>query len=94
MTPPDECDMTLAFVGCTGMTIDGPRLTVAVDDTLRLQTRGSGTEGGGWWGRSRATCGQRVTAGGGCDKRGGGGGKWGSNAEAEMVCGVSSDVLC
>ena len=42
----------------TAMTIDGPRSTVAVDDTWRLQTRGSGTEGGGWWGRSRATCGR------------------------------------
>jgi len=51
-------DMTLAEgLGCTAMTIDGPRSTVAVDDTMRLQTRGSGTEGGGWWGRSRATCG-------------------------------------
>jgi len=49
-------DMTLAEgVGCT--TIDGLRSTVAVDDTRRLQTRGSGTERGGWWGRSRATCG-------------------------------------
>ena len=39
-------DMTLAEgVGCT--TIDGPRSTVAVDDTMRLQTRGSGTEWGG-----------------------------------------------
>jgi hypothetical protein len=37
---------------------------------------------------------QRVAAVGGCDKRGGGGGRWGSNAEAEMVCGVSSNVLC
>ncbi len=91
MTPPDECDMTLAEgVGCTAMTIDGPRLTVAADDTWRLQTRGSGTEGGvvgeveGYlWMRRRAA------AVDGCDKRGGGGGGWGSNAEAEMVCGVS-----
>jgi hypothetical protein len=30
---------------------------------------------------------QRVAAVGGCDKRGGGGGRWG-------VCGVSSNVLC
>ncbi len=28
-----------------------------------------------------------------CDKRGGGGKGWGSNAEAEMVCGVSFIVL-
>ena len=40
--------MTLAEgVGCTAMTIDGPRLTVAVDDTWQLLTRGSDTEGGG-----------------------------------------------
>ncbi len=37
---------------------------------------------------------RRVTAVGGCDKRGGGGEGWGSNAEAEMVCGVSSNLLC
>ncbi len=31
---------------------------LAVDDiTRRLLTRGSGTDRGGWWGRSRATCG-------------------------------------
>jgi len=37
---------------------------------------------------------RRVVAGGGCDKRGGGGGGGrGGNAEAEMVCGVSSNVL-
>jgi hypothetical protein len=29
------------------MMIDGPRSTMAVDDTWRLETRGSGTEGGG-----------------------------------------------
>ncbi len=29
---------------------------------------------------------------GGCDKRGGGGGEWGRNAKAEMVCAVSSNV--
>ncbi len=68
-------------------TIDGPQLTVlAVDDiTWRLLTRGSGTDRGGWWGRSRATCGcggsgwerQGKTEEGG--KGGGGGGamqKW------------------
>jgi hypothetical protein len=38
-----------------------------------------------WW---------RAVAVGGCEKRGGGGGGWGRNAEAEMVCGVSSYVLC
>ena len=39
--------MTLAKgVGCTAMTIDGLRSMVAVDDTWRLQTKGSGTEGG------------------------------------------------
>ena len=37
--------------------------------------------------------GRRATAVGGCDKRGGGGEGWGSNAEAEMVCGVSSRTL-
>jgi len=37
---------------------------------------------------------RRATAVGGCDKRKGGGGGWGTNAEAEMVCGVSSNVLC
>jgi hypothetical protein len=37
---------------------------------------------------------RRAAAVGGCDKRGGGDGGWGSNAEAEMVCGVSSNVLC
>jgi len=38
---------------------------------------------------------RRATAVGGCGKRGGGGGGegWGINAEAEMVCGVSSNVL-
>jgi hypothetical protein len=42
----------------TAMTIDGPRSTVAVNNSWRAQqTRGSGTGGGGWWGRSRATCG-------------------------------------
>jgi hypothetical protein len=32
---------------------------------------------------------RRATAVDGCDKRGGGDGGWGSNAEAEMVCRVS-----
>ena len=36
---------------------------------------------------------RRVTMVGGCNKRGGGGGGWGSNGEAEMVCGVSFIVL-
>ena len=31
-----------------------------------------------------------ATAVGRCDKRGGSGGGWGSNAEVEMVCAVSS----
>ena len=30
---------------------------------------------------------------GGCDKRGGGCGGWGSNAEVEIVCGVSVSTL-
>ncbi len=33
-----------------------------------------------------------ATAVGGCDKRVGGGGGWGSNAKAEMVCAVSSMI--
>jgi hypothetical protein len=74
------------------MTIDGPRSTVAVDDTWRLQTRGSDTEGGGGGGGRGLLV--DATAVGGCNKRGGGGGGWGSNVEAEMVCGVSSRVLC
>ena len=40
---------------------------------------------------------QRAAAVGGCDKRGGGGGGggegWGSNAEAEMVCGGSLEYF-
>ena len=65
---------------------------VAVNDSRRLQTRGSGTEGGdGGGGRGLLV---DATAVGGCDKRGGGGGGgWGSNAEAEMVCAVSSIIL-
>ena len=80
MTPPDECDMTLAEgVGCTAMTIDGPRSTVAVDDTWRLQTRGSGTKGGmvgeveGYlWMRRRsadATREEEAAAGGGAMRK-------------------------
>jgi len=34
-----------------------------------------------------------AKVGGGCNKRGEGGGGWGSNAEAKMVCGVSLIVL-
>jgi hypothetical protein len=30
---------------------------------------------------------------GGCDKRGGGGGGWGRNAKAEMVCAAVSPIL-
>ena len=64
---------------------------VAVDDTWRRLTRGSNTEGGdGGGGRGLLV---DATAVGGCDKRGGGGGRWGSNAEAKMVCAVSSNVL-
>ena len=94
MTLPDECGMTLAEgAGCTAMTIDGPRSTVAVDDTWRLQMRGSSTEGGdGGGGRGLLV---DAAAVGGCDKRGGGGGGWGSNGEAKiMVCAVFSNVLC
>jgi hypothetical protein len=64
---------------------------VAVDDTWRLQTRGSGTEGGdGGGGRGLLV---DAAAVGRCDKRGGSGGGWGSNAEAKTVCGASSNVL-
>ena len=91
MTPPGECDMTLAEgVGCTAMKIDGPRLTVAVDDTWRLQTRESGTEAGsvtprpGLLAKGHGDWRMRQ------ERRGGGGGDgWGSNAEAEMVRAVS-----
>ena len=34
-----------------------------------------------------------AAAVGGCDKRGGGGGGWGSNAKAEMMCGVCSNIV-
>ena len=72
------------------MTIDGPRSTVAVDDTRRLQTRGSGTEGGGMVGEVEGYLwmGRRATAVGGCDKRGGGGGGWGSKRKRKwcVVC--------
>jgi hypothetical protein len=80
-------------------TIDGSQLTVLAADnfTRRLQTRGSSTAGGGWWGRLRATCGcggssweRQGKAEEGGEGSGGGGG--GSNAE--MVCGVCSRVLC
>ncbi len=37
---------------------------------------------------------RRAAAVGGCDKRGGGGGGQGSNAEAEVVCGLCHIVLC
>jgi hypothetical protein len=47
--------------------IDGPRSTVAVNDTWRLQTRGSGTEGGdGGGGRGLLVDARAV---GRCDKR-------------------------
>ncbi len=61
---------------------------MAVDDAWRLQTRGSGTEGGdGGGGRGLLV---DVTAVGRCDRRGGGGSGGGSNVKAEMVCAVSS----
>ena len=50
------------------MEIDGLRSMVAVDDTWRLQTRGSGTKGGdGGGGRGLLV---DATAVGGCNKRG------------------------
>ena len=72
-----------------------PQLTVAVNDTMRVQTRGSGTEWRGWWGRSRATCGCHGGWRMRQERRGGGsGGGWGSNAEAEMVlCLISYRTL-
>jgi hypothetical protein len=80
--------MTLAEgKSCTAVYhVDGAGL--AVDDfTWRPWTRGSGTDRGGWWGRSRATCGcggsgwerQGKAEEGGEGSGGGGGGamrKW------------------
>ena len=74
------------------MTINGPRSTVAVDNSWRrLQTRGTGTKGGDGGGGRGLLVDAKV--GGRCDKRGGGSEGWRSNAEAKMVCGVSSNVL-
>ncbi len=65
---------------------------VAVDDTWRLQTRGSGTKGGDGGGGQGLLV--DATAVGGCDKRGGGGGGWESNAEAENGMCCVFIVLC
>jgi len=90
MTSPDECDMTLAKgVGCTAMDDRWPMVDGG-NDTWRLQTRGSGTEGGDGGGGQMLLV--DATAVGGCDRRGGGGGGGGSNAKAEMVCAVSSII--
>ncbi len=64
---------------------------MAVNDTWRLQTRGSGTEGGDGGGGQMLLV--DAMAVGGCDRRGGGGGGGGSNAKAEMVCAVSSIMV-
>ena len=61
---------------------------MAVDDTWRLQTRGSGTEGGdGGGGRGLLV---DAAAVGGCDKRGGGGGRLGEQRKRKwcVVCDV------
>ncbi len=60
---------------------------VAVDDTRRLQMRGSGTEGGDGGGDRGLLV--DATAVGECEKRGGGGGGGRRSNEAEMVCAVS-----
>ena len=64
---------------------------MAVNDTWRLQTRGSGTEGGDGGG-GRGLLVDAAVVGGCRDRRGGGGGGRESNAKAERVCAVSSII--
>ena len=89
LLPHCRCDMTLAEgVGCT--TIDGLRSTVAVDDTMRLQTRGSGTEGGdGGGGRGLLVDGAAGDGGRRMRQERRRRRRVGEQAKAEMVCGVS-----
>jgi hypothetical protein len=85
LLPPSDLP---TFAGSLAMhSLNGPKHISSNTKSYRNNPRGG--DGGG--GRGLLV---DATVGGGCNKRGCGGGGWGSNGEAKIVCGVSSNVLC